>query len=56
MASKFIEIDEEVFGNLEKVAAENGYPSVEKMLTDYANKFSPGCSVTTLKKCRSCAA
>lgn len=43
---KFVEIEESVYHGLEKVAAENGYPSVEKMLTEFAVRFSQGCSVT----------
>ena len=42
----FGEIDSETFVNLEKIAADNGLESVEKLLSQFAEKFSIGCSVT----------
>ena len=44
--SKFVEIDDSTYSNLEEVAKRNGYDSVEKLLTQFANDFSSGCSVT----------
>ncbi len=46
MNKRFVEIDEETLERLEKVAEANGYPSVEKLLTEFAIQFSTGCSVT----------
>lgn len=43
---KFVQIDDATYGKLEALAEKNGYESVEKLLTDFASKFSTGCSVT----------
>ena len=42
----FVEIDSETFNNLEKIAGDNGFDSVEKLLAQFAENFSRGCSVT----------
>ena len=46
MKKQFIEIEEATFSALEKIAHENGYESVEKLLGAFAENFSTGCSVT----------
>ena len=50
MSKQFIQINEKTMAQLEKMATQKGYPSVEKLLTAVANGFSTGCSVTILKK------
>ena len=52
---QFVEIDESVFSDLEKIAKENGFSSVENLLTALAKGFSAGCSVTLLKKLQGAA-
>ena len=42
----FVEIDEATLLNLEKIAKECGFISVEELLTAFAKNFSAGCSVT----------
>lgn len=49
MSKQFIQINEKTMAQLEKMAKQKGYPSVEKLLTAVANGFSTGCSVTCLK-------
>lgn len=46
MSKQFVQIDKKTMTQLEKVAKQNGYHSVEKLLNDFAFKFSTGCSVT----------
>jgi len=46
MKKQLVEIDEETFKQLEAVARENGFNSVEEFLTEFAYQFSRGCSVT----------
>ena len=46
MSKKFVEIDEATLRNLEKIAKDNGFTSVEELLTAFAKNFSTGCSVT----------
>lgn len=46
MEKKFVEIDEATYDALTKVAHANGFDSVEKLLTKFAQDFSSGCSVT----------
>ena len=43
---QFVEIDETTLLALEKIASDNGFESVEKLLTAFAKGFSTGCSVT----------
>lgn len=43
---KFVEINEETYNQLAALAEKNGFDSVEKLLTNFANEFSTGCSVT----------
>ena len=45
-----IEIENEVYANLEAVAKKNGYATVEELLTAIAQNFSTGCSVTLPRK------
>lgn len=47
---RLVEIEETVYSNLEKVAAENGCATVEELLTKFAENFSTGCSVTLRAK------
>ena len=42
----FVEIDERTLRNLEKIAKESNFSSVEDLLTSFAESFSTGCSVT----------
>lgn len=46
MRKKFVKIDEATYDALVKVAHDNGFDSVEKLLTEFAEDFSTGCSVT----------
>ena len=46
MHKKFVEIDEATIRDLEKIAKENGFASIEELLTAFAKNFSTGCSVT----------
>ena len=46
MSKRLVEIDEATFKDLEKVAKDNGFSSVEELLTAFANDFSSGGSVT----------
>ena len=50
MSKMFVEIEDGVYENLQAVAERNGLDSVEKLLEEFAAKFSTGCSVTILKK------
>ena len=46
MHKKFVEIDDATLLDLEKIAKENGFASVEELLTAFAINLSTGCSVT----------
>ena len=46
MSKKFVEIDGDTFLDLEKIAKDNGFTSIEELLTAFAKNFSTGCSVT----------
>jgi len=48
MNQKFVTISDDVYSNLEKIAEEKGFESIEKLLTAFANGFSTWCSVTVL--------
>lgn len=49
MNKKFVEIDDITFRRLERLVAENGFSSVDELLTAFAQNFSAGCSVTLTK-------
>lgn len=50
---QFIEIEPDTYRALQAIAKENGCPSVEILLTKFAENFSSGCSVTlTSANCR----
>ena len=46
MSKKFVEIDDATLLDLEKIAKDNGFTSIEELLTEFAKNFSTGCSVT----------
>ena len=46
MSKKFVEIDDAPLLNLEKIAKDNGFTSIEELLTAFAKNFSTRCSVT----------
>ena len=46
MSKMFVEIDANTLRNLEKIAKESGFVSVDELLTAFAKNFSTGCSVT----------
>ena len=46
MSKTFVEIDRATLLNLEKIATDSGFASVEELLTTFAKNFSSGCSVT----------
>ena len=45
MSNKFVEIDDATLLDLEKIAKDNGFTSIEELLTAFAKNFSTGCSV-----------
>ena len=46
MNKTFVEIDEATLRDLEKIAEEHGFSSIDELLTAFAKNFSTGCSVT----------
>ena len=52
MSKKFVEINEKTLAELEKIAKDNNFGSVEELLTAFAMNFSSGCSVTLSLKAK----
>ena len=42
MSKKFVEIDDATLLDLEKIAKDNGFTSIEELLTAFAKNFSTG--------------